>query len=80
MKKTIFLLSVLFLCGITIKSVSIVDAQSLIHEGDERQMCSVSSSSIDNYGKCYASGGGNYGCSMLVVSGNACNGTVTVLN
>lgn len=53
-------------------------AQELTREGDGTVMCSVSSTSSENYGRCYTTPSGGKNCSLLATAGNACNGTIVV--
>jgi|AntRauMFilla1563_2_1112583.scaffolds.fasta_scaffold12184_2 hypothetical protein len=77
MKKK-FLVSFSLVVLSTIFSLENSSAQEITHEGDGTVMCSVSSSSSENYGRCYTTPSGGKNCALLATAGSLCNGTIIV--
>jgi len=74
MKKSIkFILFILLVSGSLFLNIQNSLSNDLATEGTET-VCTVSSNSSSNWGKCTSSGAGNYVCSSIVTAGNECDG------
>jgi hypothetical protein len=62
----------------TIFSFENSSAQEITREGEGTVMCTVSSTSSENYGRCYTTPSGGKNCAQLATAGSFCNGTITV--
>lgn len=74
MKKSIkFVLFIAITSGALLYNVQNALSRNLVQEGSET-VCTVSSNTSNNWGKCMSQPAGNYICSIIVTAGNECNG------